>query len=308
MEIYYGLDDIGYYSNVVVALGNFDGVHLGHRELIKKTIEKSHQLKGTAAVLTFDPHPLKVLFPEVCPSMLLSKEEKIKKLSELGAELLIIIPFSDEFARLTPQEFVKDFLVERLNAKGVVIGYNYTFGFKGKGTPEILTGLGADYGIETIVVPPVGYRGVEVSSTFIRNLLTRGEVREAAKYLGYHPFLESVVVTGDRRGRTIGFPTANLEPSEDILVPANGVYAVRVHLEGEIMNGVANIGLRPTFKLDRPRNIEINIFDFCKDIYGKKIKVDFIERIRGEQKFDSVEQLISQIAEDSLRAREIIGA
>lgn len=308
MDIYYGLDDIGYYENVVVALGNFDGVHLGHRQLIQKTIEKSQQLNGTTAVLTFDPHPLKILAPEVCPPMLLSKGEKIQKLSELGAELLIIIPFSREFARLTPKDFVKDILVEKLKARGVVIGYNYTFGFKGQGTPETLTALGRDYGIETIVVPPVEYQGVEVSSTFIRNLLVRGEVHEAGKYLGYCPFIVSEVVAGDQRGRTIGFPTANLEPGEEVLIPANGVYAVRVYIDGEVFKGVANIGLRPTFKLDSHRNIEINIFDFCKDIYGRKIKVEFVQRIRGEQKFESVQDLIAQIARDALKARGVLGA
>ncbi len=306
MDIYYGLDDIGYYSNVVAALGNFDGVHLGHRQLIRKAIEKSQQLRGTTAVLTFDPHPLKILDPEFSPPMLLSKEEKIKKLSELGAELLIIIPFSKEFARLTPQEFIKDILAEKLNAKGVVIGYNYTFGFKGQGTPEILSALAADYSIETIVVPPVTYQGVEVSSTFIRSLLVKGEVHEAQRFLGYYPFILSEVVAGDQRGRNIGFPTANLEPGEEVLIPANGVYAVRVYIGEEIFKGVANIGLRPTFKLDKPRNIEIHIFDFSNDIYGRKVKVEFVHRIRGEKKFESVQELISQIAEDAGKAREVL--
>ncbi|HWI54476.1 MAG TPA: bifunctional riboflavin kinase/FAD synthetase [Desulfobacteria bacterium] len=308
MDVYYGLDDIGYYENVVVALGNFDGVHLGHRQLIRKTIEKSQQLNGTTAVLTFDPHPLKILVPEACPLMLLSKEEKIQKLSELGVELLIFIPFSKEFARLTPEEFVKEILAEKLRARGVVIGYNYTFGFKGQGNPETLSALGADCGMETIVVPPVMYRGVEVSSTLIRTLILNGEVHEAGKYLGYNPFMVSEVVAGDQRGRTIGFPTANLEPEENVLIPANGVYAVRVYIEGETFKGVANIGLRPTFKLDRPRNIEINIFDFCEDIYGRTIKVEFVQRIRFEQKFESIQELISQIADDALKARQVLEA
>lgn len=307
MDVYYGLDNIKEYNNVIVALGNFDGVHLGHRKLIDTTVDLAREADGTAAVLTFDPHPLKLLQPEICPPMLLSREEKIRIMSELGVKLLVITPFSWEIAHLTPELFIKNILISNLQVKGVVVGYNYSFGFKGEGNSEIMSTLAREHGIESVVVPPVRCCGVEVSSTLIRNLLLEGQVAEAAKFLGYAPFVFGQVVTGDQRGRQIGFPTANLVLPEEVLAPANGVYAVRVHIDKENFTGVANVGLRPTFKLNQPRNLEINIFDFCRDIYGKKIRVEFIERIRGEREFGSVQELIAQIQKDTAEAVRTFG-
>lgn len=306
MDVYYGLDNIGEYNNVIVALGNFDGVHLGHRKLIEKTVNLARQVDGTPAVLTFDPHPLKILQPEICPPLLLSREEKIRIMSELGVKLLVITPFCQEIAHLSPELFIKNILIDNLKVKGVVVGYNYSFGFRGKGNSETMSLLALEYGIESVVVPPVKSSGVEVSSTLIRNLLLQGQVAEAAKFLGYFPFVCGQVVTGDQRGRQIGFPTANLQIPEEVLAPANGVYAVRVNIDRECFYGVANLGLRPTFKLNRPRNLEVNIFDFCRNIYGEKIKVEFIERIRGEREFESVHELIEQIGKDTAQAKRTL--
>lgn len=306
MDIFCNLDEVVKRSNIVVALGNFDGVHLGHRELIRYTVEMAGEEKCIPAVFTFDPHPLKVLRPEICPPMILSKQDKINLMYELEVQFLVIAPFSLDFARITPARFVKDILVDKLGVKGIVVGYNYAFGFKGEGSAETLVELASTYGIRTKVVPPVKCNGTEVSSTLIRSLIADGNVAEAASFLGYHLFIKARVVSGDQRGRQIGFPTANIELPEDVLYPANGVYAVRVSIDGESFRGVANLGLRPTFKLNCPRNLEIHILDFCKDIYGREIKAEFIERIRGERQFASVDELIQQIQQDVGQAVKIL--
>lgn len=308
MDIYQGLNNIDNYKNIVIALGNFDGLHLGHRELIRQTLETAERMKGIPAVFTFDPHPLKVLQPDACPPMLLSREEKIRMMSDLGIKLLIISPFSDDISGLSPQQFVQDILVGRLQVNTVVIGYNYNFGFKGAGDADMLTGLAADFNFKVIVVPSVKCGEVEVSSTRVRQLLLDGNVAGAARFLGYYPFVVSRVVAGDQRGRQIGFPTANIDLPDDVLVPANGVYAVNVTSQGRSFRGVANIGIKPTFCLGQPKNLEVHLFDFSGDIYGVKIKVEFVQRIRGEREFSSVDELVGQIRNDSWEAEKIFAS
>lgn len=307
MEIFHGLVDIEKNRHTVMALGNFDGIHMGHRELINRVLKISQKEHGTAAVFTFDPHPLKVLQPEISPPLILAKEDKIRLLGELGIDLLVILPFSEDISRLTPEEFVQKVLVEKFNLRTVVVGYNYTFGRNGQGNAKMLAELAAGYGVQTEIVPPVSFGGEEVSSTLIRGLLMEGKVAKASKLLGYHPFVVSRVVTGDQRGRQIGFPTANLNLSSDLLVPANGVYAVMIYINGGTYQGVANIGVKPTFCLDQPKNLEVHCFGLNQDIYDAKIKVEFIERIRGEQKFASVSELVSQIKFDCAKAGQIFG-
>lgn len=308
MDIYESLVNGDKYNTIVMALGNFDGVHLGHRELIRRAIEIAGRENGTPAVFTFDPHPLKVLHPEKRLSMLLSKEDKIRLLSELGVQLLIIAPFDKDMYHLTPRQFVAEVLVDKFKAHTVVVGYNYTFGHKGVGNAGELVRLGREFGLWVEVVPAVSCDGVEVSSTLIRQLLREGQVNQAARMLGYYPYIVQRVVAGDRRGREIGFPTVNMELPGDLVVPANGVYAVRIYTNGAVLNGVANIGVKPTFGCDRARNLEAHIFDFCREIYGMKIRVEFIERIRGERKFLSAGDLKAQIEKDAVTAKEILQA
>jgi len=201
---------------------------------------------------------------------------------------------------------VQNVLVDKFHAKAVVIGYNYNFGYKGAGDTEEMVRLGNEYGMEVLVVPPVKLNGTEVSSTLIRQLMLKGNVAAAARFLGYFPFIISRVVSGDRRGTQIGFPTANINLPDDILVPANGVYAVKVYVNGKPYNGVANIGIKPTFNLNQPKNLEVHIMDFRDDLYNVKIKVEFIERIRGEREFPSVQELIKQITDDIREAQMIL--
>lgn len=304
MRVYEGLNGLRHrYEKIVVALGNFDGIHLGHQRLIGEAVATSRRNNGTSAVLTFDPHPLAVLRPEMAPPMLLSRESKERIMGQLGVDVLIMLPFTLDFAKLSPGEFIRDILIEQLGVKGIVVGYNYTFGHKGKGTPETLWKYGEEYGYSLNVIPPVKLAGQVVSSTLIRSKLLEGDVTFARKLLGYYPFTEGIVITGDRRGNTLGFPTANLEYPEGMVVPCNGVYSVHVEFDGETYLGVANIGHKPTFNGHRKTNIEVHLLDFCGDIYGKKIKVNYCRRLRDEKKFSSITDLVNQIQADVQSAR-----
>ncbi|ADG82238.1 bifunctional riboflavin kinase/FAD synthetase [Thermincola potens] len=306
MEVYYDIRDVKNYPNPVVALGNFDGVHLGHRELVRRTRKMADEISGTPVVFTFDPHPLKVLLPDSYPPLLLPKEEKIKMMAELGIAVMVIAGFSRRMANLEPADFMKKILVEGVGAKGIIVGYNFSFGKGGKGTPELLREYAPEGNYRVDVVPPVTVDGVEVSSTLIRQLLLRGEVTEARKYLGYFPYVRGKVVYGVQLGRKIGFPTANLDLNHEILVPAKGVYAVRVSCLGEKHCGVANIGNKPTLKKENPVNLEVHIFDFDGNLYGHEIKVEFVARLRAEKSFQDLEELTRQICIDAGLARRIL--
>lgn len=303
MEIYYNLLEFKRSANLTVTLGNFDGVHVGHRALIRETVKMAAESGGTPALLTFDPHPMKILQPDASPAQLLTREDKIKILSELGIRVMIIAPFSREMAGMRPENFVQDILHEIMDVRGIVVGYNYTFGHRGMGGPAVLQQLAAQYGYRLTVIPPVFAGGNEVSSTFIRQLLLSGAVDKAGQLLGYCPFIRGRVTTGDRRGREIGFPTANLDLQEEIMVPANGVYAVRVFVNGDIHFGVANIGIKPTFIHNQPKNLEVHIFDFSQDIYDTVMKVEFLTRLRVEKTFRDVGELKLQIEADCAMAR-----
>lgn len=290
------------HEKIVIGLGNFDGVHLGHQKLISEIRLLSKEIGGTPAVLTFHPHPLAVLAPDSCPPMILSQEAKQRLLEKLGVAVLLLVPFDLEFARLAPDDFMHLVLNEGLGVSGVVVGYNFTFGYRGQGTPELLEEQSARHNYRIKVVAPVVVDGQVVSSTLLRELISQGKVTEAAKFLGYYPFVEGPVVTGARRGGGLGFPTANLDLNKKLLVPANGVYAVQVHVDGETYLGVANIGVKPTFQ-GQIRNIEVHLLDFYQDLYGKNIRVKFTRRLRGERRFNTTSDLVKQIEQDIIQTR-----
>lgn len=294
-------------KQLFMALGNFDGVHIGHRELMKQTVKLAAEQNGTAGVFTFYPHPLKVLYPEQSPPLLLPLEEKLQMIEDLGLDLVLLAPFTREFAGFSPRDFVREVLCQSLQISGVVVGYNYSFGRGGLGSPELLAELGKEHGFSVKVMPPVEAEGVIVSSTVVRELLLSGEVKKASRFLGYRPFLKGEVVHGDKRGgQKMGFPTANLTIPEELLVPGNGVYAVEVVIGDTAYTGVANIGVRPTFKQDNKRNVEVNIFDFSENIYGQQLKVIFVDRIRGEKAFSGMDELVKQIKQDTEKARRLL--
>lgn len=280
----------------MVGIGNFDGVHIGHQKLIREVISTAKNIGGTSIVLTFDPHPLAVLAPKDEPPKVLSQQGKEKMIARLGADVLLAIPFNLNFAKMTPEQFINDILYEELAVKGVVVGYNYTFGNRGLGNVTTLENYREKYGYTLQIIDPVSIDNQVVSSTYIRNLLLEGEIEKATRFLGYSPSVDGIVVTGDRRGNTIGFPTANLELDNKLLSPANGVYSVHVEINNDVFLGVANIGTKPTFNgHSSKRNLEVHLLDFNEDIYGNHIVVKFLRRLRNEKRFNSVSDLISQI-------------
>jgi len=271
-----------------VAVGEFDGVHLGHREVIR----------GSDTVLTFEPHPLRVVRPEAAPRLLTSLEVKAELIADLGVEELVVIPFDDSFARQSPHEFVDQILVGRLRATAVAVGENFRFGHRAAGDTEMLL---ADPRFTTRVVAMVEVDGEIVSSSHIRGLVLAGEVETAARYLGAPFQLRGEVVPGDRRGRQLGFPTANIVPDEALVCPGHGVYVARA--DGAC--SAVSIGVRPTFGTGRGLLIEAYLLDRDDDLYGHTLRIDFLRRLRGERRFESAESLVDQMQRDVERAREI---
>ena len=284
------------YPRPVVALGMFDGVHLGHASVIRHAIDKAKQIDGTAIVFTFSNHPLTVIAPENAPLMIGSKNLRREIFSDMGVEVLIEIPFTKEFSRKSPEEFL-ELLQEKIAPAYVVTGLNYTFGRFGRGNYRMLLREGAAYGFKAEVCQSFNVDRKIVSSTRIRALIAAGDLISANELLGRNFTYAGEVVNGDRRGRKLGFPTANLEIADNRAMLPNGAYIVKVKVRGKIFNGIANIGDNPTFKVAR-RRLEVFIDDFSENIYGEEIFVSFMEKLRDEKIFASVEDLKAQLNED----------
>jgi len=271
-----------------VAIGTFDGVHLGHREVIR----------GADTVLTFDPHPLAVIHPEATPKLISPLSVKRDLIASLGVGEMVVIPFDQGFSEQTAEEFVGDVLIDRLGATRVSVGENFRFGKGAQGTADFLRSYDE---FETRVVPLVEVAGETVSSSHIRGLIAAGDVKLAAEFLG-EPFLfEGEVVTGDRRGRTLGMPTANLVPDDAFVCPGHGVYAATAGGHP----AAVNVGVRPTFDTGRGLLVEAHLIGFDGDLYGQQLRIAFLERMRGEKRFDSVDELVEQMQRDVVEAREI---
>jgi riboflavin kinase/FMN adenylyltransferase len=306
MNVFKSLDEIpDDFRGAVVTIGNFDGVHQGHRYIFDKVVWEARREKSKAVVITFEPHPKRVLHPERQPFYLItSLEEKIARIAETGIDGLLLIPFSLEFSHTSAREFIHSILWDRLRIKKIFIGHDYTFGRGREGNETLLTAVGEKLGFAVEVIGAFKVGDIVISSTLTRNLILAGRVKEAAAYLGRPYNLSGVVIAGHRRGRALGFPTANLRPDK-ALVPARGIYAVRLLLGGKTLRGVLNIGFNPTFA-DNALSVEAYIFDFDEDIYGQTLEVLFIDRIRDEMKFDGPARLVEQIRRDVERAREIL--
>lgn len=288
----------------VVAVGSFDGVHLGHREILRRLRERADVLGVAATVLTFEPHPLQVL-TDTPPPLLTLLEEKATLMDGTGVDRLVALPFDRQLAELSPQAFVLDVLAKGLAAREVLVGYNFTFGAGGAGTADTLCRMGEAAGLRVHVVPPQESGGRVISSTLVREHLLQGEVEAAAQLLGRPFVVRGRVVAGDGRGRNLGFPTANLEVATEKLLPARGVYAIRAKVDGEERPAVVNIGRRPTFH-GRDVTVEVHIMDFAGDLYGTELSVEFLHYLRGEQAFASVDDLMEQIRRDVAQARELL--
>jgi len=291
------------FSPQVMALGYFDGVHLGHQEVMKEAIKIAKEKGMKSAVMTFDPHPSVVLGKKVQHVEYITPiEEKIRVIENMGVDRLYIVHFTREFANLLPQEFIDDYIIQ-LNVKHVVAGFDYTYGKMGKGTMETIQFHSREQ-FEYTIVPKLAVNGEKVSSTLIRTFLLQGKVDAVPLLLGRYYTSSGVVGHGDKRGRTIGFPTANVDVFEEFILPPTGVYAVRLLVDGKWHNGVCNLGYKPTFnnqKAAKP-TVEVHIFDFNQDIYGKLVIVEWHQKIRDEQKFSGIDALVEQINQDKQQA------
>jgi len=275
-----------------LAVGEFDGVHIGHREVIR----------GADTVLTFEPHPRAVVAPDSAPKLLTPLAIKADLIAGLGVRELVVIPFDGSFAAQTAQEFIDRELIERLGARTVSVGENFRFGNRAKGDTELLRAQDA---FATRVSELVEVDGEIVSSTHIRGLVSAGEVAAAARFLAAPFQMRGTVAHGDKRGRTLGFPTANLVPDSALVVPDHGIYACHAEVAGERRIAAVNVGVRPTFQTGRGLLVEAFLLDFDGDIYGQELRLDFLERLRGEKRFDSVEALVEQMHRDVDEARRI---
>ncbi|HZK55776.1 MAG TPA: bifunctional riboflavin kinase/FAD synthetase [Desulfosporosinus sp.] len=289
----------------VLALGNFDGVHLGHRRLLEHGLGHAIRLGVELSVLIFEPHPLKVLFPEREIKLLSTIEERLLYLETIGVQTVYFLPFTREMADTSPEQFVEKMLLP-LGVVQVVVGFNYSFGAQGSGNTELLQELGKKYGFEVSVLQAQMLGEQVISSSSIRTALLHGDIILASSLLGRLPCLRGTVVHGEERGRQLGYPTANILPSKDYLVPKRGVYAVWAHLDGKRVSGMMNIGRKPTFHTVYANMAEIHFFDFTGDLYGREIKVNIVERLRDERKFEGVNELLMQLKKDSDQAESVL--
>jgi len=295
---------IGAEEGTAVALGNFDGIHLGHRQIFRTLTRRAQECAVKSLVYTFDPHPLKLLAPDRAPLLLNTTEEKERLIEALNIDILARIPFTPEVASYPAEDFVRAVLVDKLKIKALVIGYDFAFGYQRRGTGPFLQEQGKRFGFSVDVLQPLGIDGLPYSSTRVRELLTRGEVDLVPTQLGRHYTLSGQVVAGDKRGRELGFPTANICTAKELL-PAPGVYAVLVRWNNRDYPAVVNIGCRPTFG-QGPFQLEAHLLDFNQDLYGQDLRLYFFQRLRGEEGFVDVSHLIAAIHRDIELARQAL--
>lgn len=292
----------------VVTIGNFDGVHRGHREIIHRVKTCAIEQEMSAVVYTFRPHPVKLLAPHLAPPLINTYEQKREILASLGVDTMIEEPFDRAYASYSPEQFVSEILHHRLNTRTIYIGFDFTFGRGGKAGGTELSSLANSYGIQVHVVPPLSFDGIVASSTKIREFVLEGQMDGARMLLGRYFYLQGPVVQGFQRGRLLGFPTANLQPDQE-LMPAYGVYASWVETSmGDVVPAISNVGIRPTFQETPSVSVETHLFDFSANLYGETLRVHLAKRLRPEHAFSSVDALRSQIASDIQSARECLSS
>ncbi len=298
MKLYHSINEFKV-KNPILTVGTFDGVHLGHKKILDTIIQESKSLSGESVVLTLHPHPRKVLFPQEHNVFLLNTmDEKIKLLEKAGIEHLIIYPFTKEFAGLSSCDFIEKILYNKLEVKQLIVGHDHHFGKDRQGNLEILQNCANPFGFDVVKVEALLQDNHKISSTKIRNALFAGDVSTANSYLGYNYFFSGKVISGNKIGRTMGFPTANIQPEQEKLIPKNGVYAVKVIVDRTTYKGMLNIGSKPTVSSKLETGSEVHIFDFNENLYGKIIEVQLIKYIREEKKFKDKEALKEQLTTD----------
>ena len=312
MKVYNHIDEFKQIKNAVVTIDTFDGVHIGHQKIISRLQEVARQKGGETVILTFFPHPRMILHPDDLNIKLISTmDEKAERLANLGIDHLIITPFTRDFSNLSPQEYIREILVKKIGTTQIIIGYDHRFGKDRSGGLKELQHYSSELGYQVEEIPEQDIDEVAISSTTIRNAILSGDIETAENFLGYPFHLTGKVIKGDQIGRKIGFPTANLFIEESYkLIPSDGIYAVRVDFKSKESNlkranGMAYIGHRPTIN-GMSRNIEVNIFDFKEDIYGQSIRLNFLEYMRDDQKFNSLEELKEQLSLDEIKARNLL--
>lgn len=284
------------FPRTAMALGTFDGIHVGHQKIISRAVDLAKQINGTSIVFTFSNHPLSVVAPDRCPPQLVTQSYKAELIQELGVDVLLSIPFTPDFLQLSASQFI-NLIVKNINPKHIVVGPNFFFGYNRGGTPEFLQSSGLKYGFNVEVPQIVYVNDTIASSTLIRQLVMEGHVDKASHLLGRLVTMQGTVIHGDKRGRELGYPTINLEFPDELVLPPDGVYAVYVTIEGIRYKGIANIGNNPTFNgIDR--RLEAHILNYSGDLYGQFVSVSFLKRIRGQITFSSPEKLKLQIGQD----------
>ena len=301
MRIFHGTENANIQKPTVLTLGVFDGLHLGHQRIMKTVVERAKTVDAHSTAITFDPHPRAVLHPESAPPLLQTLDQRLANFEVLGIEQAIVIPFTQEFASNPAEDFLHDIVHDRLHAIEVYLGKGFAFGRGRGGNIELLRRMSEELGFFADEVPEVCVRGRRVSSSLIRALLSEGRVNLARRMLGRPYGVEGVIIRGNQRGRTIGFPTANLKPHNRV-VPKNGVYATATLVDGTWRRSITNVGVRPTFDDGADVSIESYIFDFDGDLYGDVLRVRFLHRIRDERKFSGIDELKAQIQKDTARA------
>ena len=309
MRIFGSMDDVpDDFGPSAVTIGKFDGVHSGHRRVIGELREIAAEQSLLSTVVTFDRHPLTLLKPEIAPAPLVSLAQKVELLGSLGVDATLVLKFDKELSQRSPQNFVQSILVDALHAKVVLVGSDFRFGARGAGDITLLREMGTDLGFEVRVVDDVrSTEGRRASSTWIRELLAEGRVSEAGELLGYPPCVRAIVVHGEKRGRELGYPTANLAPSPEGLIPADGVYAAWATIGEDRFPAAVSVGNNPTFDGVPEKRVEAHLLDQDLDLYGRTIEIAFVEYVRGMVKFTNIDGLIAQMDDDTERVRAVLG-
>jgi riboflavin kinase/FMN adenylyltransferase len=307
MAVFFNIEQVPELQRPVITIGTFDGVHLGHRTILKEVVEHAKRVNGESVLITFEPHPRKLLFPDQPLWFITPLEQKLRLVTEAGIEHIVVVPFTKEFSELSAQEYIEGFLVKTFGPHTIIIGYDHHFGHDRTGDIDMLRRFQPKYGYELVEIQAQLIDEATVSSTKIRKALKEGQVREASLMLGRDYNIRGTVVRGAQLGRTIGYPTANIrlnEPGQ--IIPGIGIYAVHVSHNGKQYKGMLSIGHNPTVTNDRSIKIEVNIFDFSKEIYDEIIEVSFVARLRDEEKFASLEALKEQLHKDKVESMRML--
>jgi riboflavin kinase / FMN adenylyltransferase len=309
MAIYNDILQLPHFKNAVLTIGTFDGVHKGHITILREVVKNALDHAGESIVITFEPHPRKLLFPDQPLKLITPLNQKLRLIEKTGIDHIIVVSFTKEFSELSAKEYIEGFLVRNFNPKTIIIGYDHHFGHDRSGNINLLREYQSEYGYEVVEIPAQIIEEAAVSSTKIRNFINSGHVKEAMQMMGRPYSLEGMVERGQQLGRTLGYPTANVKATDpDQLIPAIGIYAVRVNLHEHIHNGMLSIGFNPTVSSDKKLTIEVNIFDFSADIYGEVLEITFFERLRNEEKFSNLEELKEQLHLDKINSLKILGS